>query len=109
MAKKRHTAERIISKLREAEVLLANGTKMPQVCRRLGVHGADVLPHRCPILSGRKGWGTELLSKGILRWECHRAHHPCCARKGHGASDAVAQTRCLNWDSAVWSMSLPLR
>ncbi len=37
MAKKRHTAEQIISKLREAEVLLANGTKMPQVCRKLGV------------------------------------------------------------------------
>ena len=37
MAKKRHTAEQIISKLREAEVLLAKGTKMPQVCWSLGV------------------------------------------------------------------------
>jgi len=37
MAKKRHTAEQIISKLREAEVLLAKGTKIPQVCRKLGV------------------------------------------------------------------------
>ena len=37
MARKRHTAEQIISKLREAEVLLAKGTKMPQVCRKLGV------------------------------------------------------------------------
>ena len=37
MAKKRHTAEQIISKLREAEVLLAKDTKMPQVCRKLGV------------------------------------------------------------------------
>ncbi len=37
MAKKRHTAEQIISKLREAEVLLAKGTEMPQVCRSLGV------------------------------------------------------------------------
>ncbi len=37
MAKKRHTAEQVISKLREAEVLLAKGTKMPQVCRKLGV------------------------------------------------------------------------
>ena len=32
MAKKRHTAEQITAKLREAEVLLAKGTKMPQVC-----------------------------------------------------------------------------
>ncbi len=37
MAKKRHTAEQIISKLREAEILLAKGTKIPQVCRSLGV------------------------------------------------------------------------
>ncbi len=37
MAKKRHTAEQIISKLREAEVLLAKGTKLPQTCRKLGV------------------------------------------------------------------------
>ena len=37
MAKKRHTAEQIISKLREAEVLLAKGTKIPQVCRKIGV------------------------------------------------------------------------
>ena len=37
MAKKRHTAEQIIAKLREAEVFLAKGTEMPLVCRRLGV------------------------------------------------------------------------
>ena len=37
MASKRHTAEQIISKLREAEVLLATGTKMPQVCRKIGI------------------------------------------------------------------------
>ena len=37
MAKKRHSAEQIISKLREAEVLFAKGTKMPQVCRTIGV------------------------------------------------------------------------
>ena len=37
MAKKRHTAEQIISKLREAEVLLAKGTKIPQVCRKIGI------------------------------------------------------------------------
>jgi transposase-like protein len=37
MVKKRHTAEQIIAKLREAEVLLAKGTKIAQVCRKLGV------------------------------------------------------------------------
>ncbi len=37
MANKRHTAEQIISKLREAEVYLTKGTKMPQVCRKIGI------------------------------------------------------------------------
>ena len=37
MARKRRTAEQIINKLREAEVLLSKGTKVPQVCRKLGV------------------------------------------------------------------------
>jgi putative transposase len=37
MAKRRYTAEQIILKLREAEVDLAKGTKLPQVCRKIGV------------------------------------------------------------------------
>ncbi len=37
MPRKRFTAEQIISKLREAEVELARGKKVPQVCRQLGV------------------------------------------------------------------------
>jgi transposase-like protein len=37
MKRKRHSAEQIISKLREAEVLLQQGQGVPQVCRQLGV------------------------------------------------------------------------
>ena len=37
MARKRFTAEQIISKLREAEVLLAQGEKMGEVCKRIAV------------------------------------------------------------------------
>ena len=37
MRKKRHTAEQIIAKLREAEVALSQGAKVPEVCRKLGV------------------------------------------------------------------------
>ena len=37
MAKKRHTTEQIISKLREAEVELAKGLQLPLVCRKLEV------------------------------------------------------------------------
>jgi len=37
MGKKRHTAEEIITKLREADVLLARGQSMPEVCRQLAI------------------------------------------------------------------------
>ena len=37
MARKRYTAEQIITKLREAEVELAKGQTTPQVCKKLAV------------------------------------------------------------------------
>ncbi len=37
MARKRYTAEQIITKLREAEVELAQGQTTPQVCKKLGI------------------------------------------------------------------------
>ena len=37
MARKRHTAEQIINKLREAEVHLGQGMSVPEVSRQLGV------------------------------------------------------------------------
>ena len=37
MARKRFTAEQIIHKLREADVLIGQGLKVPEVSRRLGV------------------------------------------------------------------------
>ena len=37
MASQRHTAEEIINKLREAEVGLAKGMAVAEVCRKLGV------------------------------------------------------------------------
>ena len=37
MKGKRHSAEQIISKLREAEVLLQRGQGVPQACRQPGV------------------------------------------------------------------------
>jgi putative transposase len=37
MAKRRHTAEQIISKLREAEVTLAKGQLLSRVVRKLGI------------------------------------------------------------------------
>lgn len=37
MAKKKHTVEQIVAKLREAEVLQANGLTTPEICKQLGV------------------------------------------------------------------------
>ena len=37
MSQKKHTAEQIIGKLREAEVELAQGATVAQVCRKIGV------------------------------------------------------------------------
>jgi putative transposase len=37
MARNRHTSEQIISKLREAEVELARGMPVAQVCKKIGV------------------------------------------------------------------------
>ena len=37
MGRRRYTSEQIIHKLREAEVELGRGRKVPQVCRQIGV------------------------------------------------------------------------
>ncbi len=37
MSRKRYTPEQIIGKLREAEVLLSQGQRTGEVCRRLGI------------------------------------------------------------------------
>jgi len=37
LGRRKHTAEEIIGKLRQAEVALAQGIAVPDVCRRLGV------------------------------------------------------------------------
>ena len=38
MAMRRYRPEEIIAKLREAEVLLAQGTKVPEVAKAIGIH-----------------------------------------------------------------------
>jgi putative transposase len=37
MSKKKHTAEEIVTKLREGEVLLAKGESIAEACRHLGI------------------------------------------------------------------------
>jgi len=35
--KKRHSAEQIVAKLRQADVALGKGLKVPEVCKQLGI------------------------------------------------------------------------
>ena len=44
MPRKRHTAEQIIGKLREAEVELAGGHTIAQACRKIGVSEQTLRP-----------------------------------------------------------------
>ena len=37
MAKKRYSSEQIIGYLREAEILQAKGSTIPQICKKMGV------------------------------------------------------------------------
>ena len=37
MKQKRHTVDQMIAKLRRADVLLGKGTKVPEVCKELGI------------------------------------------------------------------------
>ena len=68
MGTKRHTAEQIIPKLREAEVLLAKGTKMAQVCRKLEV--TEQTYYRWRVHRARKSLGKRL--RGVLQREAPR-------------------------------------
>ncbi|QDU71029.1 Transposase [Mucisphaera calidilacus] len=38
MGRKRHSAEEIVNKLREAEVLMSQGSSVAGVCKQIGVH-----------------------------------------------------------------------
>ena len=47
MAKKRFTIEQIINQLREADVLLAQGRTVGEVCRQIGVSEQTYYRWRC--------------------------------------------------------------
>ncbi len=42
--KKRHGAEQIVAKLRQADVELGKGLKVPEVCKHLGISEQTYLP-----------------------------------------------------------------
>ena len=44
MKRTRHSTEQIIEKLRQADVALGKGQKMPEVCMTLGITDQTLLP-----------------------------------------------------------------
>jgi len=42
MARKRYLPEQIIGYLREVEVLLSKGSKVPQMCRKIGLRSKPI-------------------------------------------------------------------
>ena len=44
MARRKHTPEQVVKKLREAEVAMAEGGTVAQASRKIGGDGADLLP-----------------------------------------------------------------
>jgi hypothetical protein len=53
MARRHHRAEDVINKLREAEVGLASGLTVPEVCRKLGVTEQTYYGARLPTFFTR--------------------------------------------------------
>ena len=69
---KKFTAEQIIGKLREAEVELSRGKKVPETCRKIGdsAHRAIVEPF----------FKTDRTDRGIMPSPVKRSSVPPCSR-----------------------------
>ncbi len=68
MSRKRYTPEQIIGLLREAEVLLSQGMKTPEVCRRLGVSEQS---YRDELLNVEIFYSLREAQVLIERWRVH--------------------------------------
>ena len=73
MSKKRHTAEQIIPKLREAEVLLAQGVTVGEVCKKVAITEQTYYRWRKEYGSLRVDQAKRLkgLEKGAVRLAPH--------------------------------------
>jgi len=56
MGKRRQRPEQIISKLREAEVELARGMKVPEVCKKLGIAEYTHYRWSAPVATRSLSW-----------------------------------------------------
>ena len=77
MSRKRYTPEQIIGMLRQAEVELAQGRKVPEVCRKLGV--SDQSHYRWRNESGFPRW-SPLSGENLPRFRYERN------RRSHGVA-----------------------
>ena len=77
--KTRHTAEQIVAKLREAEVELAKGRKVPEVVRKLGITDCNG--------DGRGGTGRDDGRQGTPRrvgWQLTRGQRLRSSQRTRG-------------------------
>ena len=68
MPRKRFTVEQIINHLREAEVLLAQGQRVGELCRRIGITEQTFLPVAPRVWRPEAGPGEA--SEGARAGEC---------------------------------------
>jgi transposase-like protein len=94
MKRKRHSGEQIISKLREAEVLLEKGQAVPQVCRQLGVTAQTYYRWRKKYGGMRVDQAKRLkdLEKKLAVWErFYNYDRPHAAHRGKTPYQALRE------------------
>ena len=121
MGRKHHTVEQIIRKLREVEVELAQGSKTPQVCRKLeiseqtyyrwrkeyGAHGSTATCSCClpGVIVSRASKGPQARALGAqcaasqrlnLTVEAWRRHNPASPPEPHNPPRDLLEARQLH-------------
>ena len=96
MGRRHHTVEQIIRKLREAEVELAQGSKTPQVCRKLEISERTYYRWRMEYGGLRVNEARRLKE---LEHENARLRRPLAQPSGNGSAlptDAASRPRVLS-------------
>ena len=91
MAKKRYRPEEIIAKLREADVLLAQGNKVPEVAKAIGIHEitySQIMPQSWAIHSRSMSQVIDIIGKTFHQQEvlpCSEVVKPISVRFNPGS------------------------
>ncbi len=97
MSRKRYTPEQIIGKLREAEVLLSQGQRTGEVCRRLGISERKL---RDELLNCEIFYTLKEAQVLIEQWRRHDNTLHAAQRAGlqtTGTGSVLADTKVANY------------